>query len=479
MNRWICAVIGCVLCLSLTATAANGAATNVYTTKAPAYELLLTTENSAVGVTRETVRFDFPSFEEDGASSAAKITAEYQLSNPVGEATSVSVALPIVTDFRSAHDNKVSLQADGKTLDYSLVLGDTAEYGESSVASYLMDSYRKAIFRATEFSSAAFQEEADVYAVTVQPQEDSFELVVTMNVDLQKNQLVYYGFRACQYDGNRTVRLSATIGKDSVPLGFAVWGDESSRSQPVFSYYTDVNWTTSLSDLGAFFTQRQADLPQLIRWALKQYPFTNSESALDDRTVALDSPQAYDLVAPVIDEALTKEGVASLDQSISTCLSTERIAFYCYTLPFSGGEIKQVSLQYEIEGTMDQRSTDEPLYRYEYEMESANQWPFYGGLTLVVAPPARAPYVVDSEPSLTEQGDGSYQVFLTGIPEDAVTFSLHASEAGSAGRVENSRRFSIAKIVVYIFLFLLAASMIHLVIFMLRNKYKRAKRRNK
>lgn len=477
MNRWICAAAACIFCFLLTAATAGGAATAVYTTKAPAYEMMLVTDNGGVGVDQESVHFDFSSFSTQDASFSSQITADYQMSNRSGEEKTVSVALPVVTDLLSLQEKEISFQVNGQEHYYSLFAGDTTEQFDGSLNS-LINSLNYAQTQGMDLKSDAFWNEGDAYAVTVQPRDNSFELVVTMNVDLQKCKLVYYGFRACQYDGIRTVRLSATISKDhSVPLGFAVWGEKSGRSQPVISYYTDAKKTTSLPDQGAFFTEQQTDLSRLIWDAIKQYSNANPDNFSDNFSLKsfYSSPQPYKLVASMIDEALEKENCISLEQNISACYSMERLVFLFYTFPFEKGETKQVSLQYETEGTIDQRSTAQPLYHYEYKMETANKWPFFDQLSLSITPPADAPYVIESDPSFTKQEDGSYLAELSSVPKEDVVFSIHASETISNIKGPNGNSFSVSKIVLYLFLILLGVSIVHFVILILKGRSRKMK----
>ncbi len=478
MMKWICAAALVLSCVFITAASVPAGATPVYTDEPPSYEMLLVS-GSGVAVEESNLTFDFSEDTSGDAIPGATVTAEYRVANQQDADKSLLLALPVVTDLISLTKNEPTLTVDGFAAAHALLLGSAAEWavgggqdGGTSQLEALKQAYQEAANLSYSAQDNAFYQSARLYALTAPAQADSYELVVTMNIDLQKSQLIYYGFRSYQYDGIRTVRLSATVQKGSdVNLGFAVWDNGADVSVPVISYYADTNQANPLPDQGAFFTEQPAVMRELIGGALMRYVYTLGPEDILPPGFAK-SQQLYDLAMREVDQAFSRGHSVNLDACITACFTLERFAFYCYRVAFPANAVQDLVVQYTAEGSMDRRSTQNPVYSYQYLTGAVKSWPIFGNWNATVIPPGQAPYVVRSAPELTAQDDSSYRASLLEPPSESLSFSLYADQtvvvsAPKKGTILSG--VSLYQLALGLLFLLVAFSLVLILVLMVRN----------
>ncbi len=103
----------------------------VYWQGYPASEVIALEKDSPIRVESENLLFDFSGENYNFYTPAAKVTAVYEMFNPLSRSLAVPMAFPFVGNLSSLLTNEIAIAADGRELPYEIYFGDAVDSGNS------------------------------------------------------------------------------------------------------------------------------------------------------------------------------------------------------------------------------------------------------------------------------------------------------------------------------------------------------------
>lgn len=419
--RSICIVIMAILLFAGVAFANSGP---VFWQGYPSSESLLIKEGTPMVINHEKLVFDFLNNNSNPHYTiGGRVTATYQMYNPTDEKQTLQMAFPFVTALDSLSTEDLVIMADDEVVPYDIYLGDVVDNSGSSFqedegVSFDFQEILNTITNKT-YEAESFEENevGKLYNIYVEPTTDQeVSFAITFDFDDNKTKVITKGFNS--YEGNHEkVRITARCYHPKVMeiyvLGEDIDLEVQGYKDGALEKKTDLfNYEISSEEIA--FRQ------YLMRYIHEMEDVINNDGGLDT--------QRYNMYAKALDQHFQRHGGYSAEDSLMVQKHSNRIITLVYTVTFPEKTSKEVSVSYNISGTMDRRKTAYPLYTFDYIFSPAKNWGDFGNLDIEIITPPQAPYVVESSLQLINKEDGLYTASLTSLPEEDFRFSLYEKE---------------------------------------------------
>lgn len=415
MKKIIKIILSVLLIFSFAAAYANSAP--VYMKAYPSSDMLAVDKNSTIEVKNENLVFDFSNEEDYLYSYKCKVTAEYEMVNPTAEDLSVKMAFPFIESIGALSDGNIKITA-GNELSYDVYLGEiTNKYDDSGDAEEknyfefekIIETITNDIYKADNFAD---NEAGKLYSIEFKPSSDAeIRVAADLDFDYGKTKILAGNFSGFSREGGKT-RLTTWCREPEV-MEIYVLGEDADFS---ISGYTDGSLNEE-TDLYTYeISEKEIDVKTYLLQSIRNYPYINFDNISDI--------QLYNLFAKIMDEQFTNNsGLCTLDELLSYG-GISRLILLVYDVEFPKNSEKTVSVSYKTAGTMDRRSTREPLHIYDYILNPAENWRDFKNLNIKIIPPEEAPYVIKSSIELNKEGN-IYTAFLESLPEEDFTFTVY------------------------------------------------------
>lgn len=405
----------------------------------PSSDVMSIEENSPIMIENENLIFDFSDIDSFSYSLSGEVTASYEMANPTNETQSVQMAFPFIGKLDSLLAKEIAITADGHKLPYDIYIGDVvnshgspfrkeedASFDFASITSTITDE----TYKAENFSE---NEKGKRYLIEVKPTTDQrINFAVDFNFDPEKTKVLTTGFNRYEADGvntriaswcyeSRTLEIFV-LGED---IDFEVTGftdGELAQKTDLFTYQIskhEVELKTYLLDYIKKSTHAQSEDPSIKKELYNNQSYNN---------------QIYNLYAKSLDQTFSNRGGYSTEYDLIERENMKRVLTFVYTVEFPPNSIKEVSVSYRADGTMDKTQTSKPLYTFDYILNPAKNWGGFKNLNIKIITPQQTPYVVASNIELArEENEGAkdgyvYTVTLSTLPEEDFTFTLYSAE---------------------------------------------------
>ena len=410
-----CGLLAAVLIASVMHCVAMANSGPAYWNNGPSFEPVAL-EESSLDVVEEELLFDFNDPDSVwGWSPAAVVTATYQMSWPKEQpAASVQMAFPLISSVLEISTEFSGVSVDGQPLDHQTFYG-SAVYGlpyQNSQEDYLnhldLEQVLKDVFDDT-VALPSDNPAGTVYRLV--PPAENCQVEVT--IPDQVRGASAYGLSSYAGDDKQTVLGARFYDVEKDSLTFFLKGEP--REDLTIEAYTIEEKQPLEKTAYKLETTRSTWLEWLLE-GIRQYSGKSG--------IPLPEGEQWDRLFQQFQKETSQSQEIDLDTVASSLLRDDRLAVVLYTVDFQPGQQREMTVQYQMQGSMDRRETQEPVYTYRYLTNPAKRWNSFGKLTVRVIPPSEAMELVDSSIPLERQKDGSYQATLEELPEENIVFSF-------------------------------------------------------
>lgn len=433
-------------------------------------------ENCPVEVGGETLTFDFSAGRKsvDQYSPAAAVTADYKMANPTSKPLTVQMAFPLIASLSDLSQmDGVEITAGGKDLPFRIAPGETVAEDNSQFAYYNSDGTLvkntlppfDAILQSVKDEKPVLKKfagkgklyrlshsggNANVSAFFRPPCGSLAVLATAVNGISQSGA----GVTVEGYVQN-TVPPYGTDA--SPPFSLLVFGAQSEPSIVATPDGSGQQASKSASPSGGTASASQTERSSLMTGEQDAETFLNElvkRSAVYQKypTQDLLNRLTWILLKQAEDSAEAGNPVFS-DSAVYDFYNQARVIVLAYEVTFPANGTVDVRVKYPMGGTMDSRSTADPVYTYGYLLNPAKGWASFRNLSISVVPSAKDPYVIKSTIPLTKGTGGNYTASLKTLPENDLVFSLYSKEKTEP---KGPTRMQANMIAVFIFIVLLA-----------------------
>lgn len=393
----------------------------------PSSEVISIEENSPIQIKKENLLFDFSDWDGSFYAPNGKVTAAYEMVNPTNVIRSVEMAFPLIGTLDNFPAEDIVIKADDRVLPYEVYFGEVVDsYGsirqEGKGAQLdfaaILDTITVKPFEAENFRA---NEIGKHYIIEVQPTTDQrINFTIDFAFDSEKTKVLTNGFNRYERNGEK-IRIAA--------------GCQEPRTLEIFVLGEDIELVTkafkdgALQEETSLFTHQtsvqEVELKAYLMEFIKNLNPLQSGRAVFDKSYM---DQLYNLYAKALDQAFTRNMGYSAEDDLRGQGHYKRIMTLVYTVVFPQDSKKEVSVSYSTTGTMDKTKTAEPLYKFDYILNPAENWSAFNNLNIKIIPPQDAPYVVASNIELVRGADHGYTATLAELPKEDFSFTLYSAE---------------------------------------------------
>lgn len=365
----------------------------------PATEIIIE-ENVPIGVTYETLHFDF-SDALNHYAPIAKVNANYTMKHMGSESETYQMMFPLVTNILSLYQT-ISVRSNQEDIDFSLFVGN-------SNLIYLMEDampFDKLLENLRPLHSP-INDLPDVWLYELTTLDEEHDYTVTYDVTENTHVLPPTSVRS--YGGNQ----------EGIFLNFRALNPDEQLSFFVIGNPLDnLTITNTLTDTNANYVMREYTWPSMINELIKSLDFILE-------TIPLENLDFYAHIENALLNHMEIYPNEVIEMGYLTSYFYEPQLFSLFfSIDFDDFEEIDIQVQYHLEGTMDRSKSYEPVYSYQYFLSPAKHWAYFDVLEIIVTPPERAPFIIDSSIPLSKIGAIYTETFM-GIPTDILSFTLH------------------------------------------------------
>ena len=395
--------------------------TMVFANSAPSYwegyplsEVLVLDQNSAIQVESEKLLFDFsdPSISNtDNYWLSGRASAEYTMTNPTNEALIVQMVFPFIDSLDTINTDELLVNANGEQVAYDLLV-DYQSLGDD----YSFEDTNGLILNELDFSGVNLDDNATLYQFAINTNERMY-FTIDFSFDLNNTKVIGINdLGGYSYDGNDNYELSGWL-DDQTNVTLLVIGDDdlTFSTQAYTSYEEETEFNDFTVDLTNEIVQPKIYLVDYLKEKLN-----NSTINLIDDTQILNIIKYY---------LYSYESGYESAWEIGSYAEYKRMMAIVYEVNFAANETKTIKVGYLINGTMDKTETTTPTYSFEYLLSPASYWASFNDLTIDVITPTSSPYIIDSSVVFNLESDNHYEVKLTDLPDEELTFTLYKNQA--------------------------------------------------
>ncbi len=436
-------------------------------------------ENCPVEVGGETLTFDFSGgFKSvDQYSPAAAVTADYKMTNPTAKPLTVQMAFPLIASLSDLSQmDGVEITADGNDLPFRIAPGSsvTDVYSEpvyynssGTLAKSTLPSFSAILQSVTAEKPALkkFAGKGKLYRLShsggnanvsafFRPPCGSLAVLATAADGISQSGA---GVTVEGYVQNTVPPYGVEA---SPPFSLLVFGAQSEPSIVATPDGSGQQASKAASPSGGTASASQTERSSLTTGEQDAETFLNElvkRSAVYQRypTQDLLNRLTWVLLKQAEDSAEAGNPVFS-DSSVYDFYNQARVIVLAYEVAFPANGTVDVRVKYPMGGTMDSRSTADPVYTYGYLLNPAKGWASFRNLSISIIPSARDPYVIKSTIPLAKGTGGNYTASLKTLPESDLVFSLYPKEKTEP---KGPPRMQANMIAVFVFIVLLACAL--------------------
>ena len=391
----------------------------VFANSAPSYwegyplsEVLVLDQNSAIQVDNEKLLFDFsdPSISNaDNYWLSGRVSAEYTMTNPTDEAMTVQMVFPFIDSLDTIDTEELLVTANDEQVAYDLFIDyQSLDDDYSFTGNGILDNE-------LSFSDVNLDNDATLYQFAINTKERMY-FTIDFSFDLHNTKIIGMNdLGGYSYDGNDNYELSGWVdGQTNVTL--LVIGDDLTFSTQA---YTSYEKTTEFTD---FTVDTTNEIVQP-----KGYLLSYLKENFNNKTISLiDDNQILNIIKYYLHSFQT--GYESAWE-IRSYAEYKRMMAIVYEVNFAANETKTIKVGYLINGTMDKTKTATPTYSFKYLLSPASYWASFKDLTIDVITPTASPYIIESSVAFELESVNHYEVKLSALPEDELTFTLYKNQA--------------------------------------------------
>lgn len=414
----------------------------VYWQGYPSFEIIAVEENSPIQVEKEDLLFDFSESDHSFYALSGKVTAAYTMKNPTKERQLVTMAFPFIGSLDDLLSKEILIKADGRELPYEVYFGETVDSqgspwqkkdgqenddqendrGKFDFASILAN-IRTEPYRAENFTDDT---KGKLYSIeVVATSNQRISLAIDLEYDPAKTKVLSKGFNSYSYLENSNKR---TIG---------TWCDQQPRNVELYVLGEDIEFEMNgyvgndnqvRNDLfNKEIKVTEAELkPYLMEYVNKNIHVQSGSPIFDNQSY---SDQLFYLYGQALDQALMSGNIGySTEDDLMSLGNARRMITLVYTVEFPPKSTQEVNVSYQATGTMDRTKTVNPLYRFDYLLNPAENWQDFNNLNIKIITPRGTPYVVESSIELAREEERVYMASLAELPGEDFSFTLYETE---------------------------------------------------
>ena len=403
----------------------------VYMEGHPSFNILAL-EDCPIVVVNETLEFDFSESERMnwGWSPIARVTASYRMQNPGTEQETITMAFPSVMSLL-AGESFTKITVDGHEIPFTTLLADNVNYIGSNENSEqfrqaasmenILEQLNREPYEPQNFDKNGT---AALYRFSTNEHSEHDErrnLIISFSLDPKRTTVAVsdsFGYSAFE-DGS--VELFAWIERDFLYRAepwMLVLGEDTIRDLRMETYEGGFK-ENPVHDAEAAYEKEIVEVNS----------FLSEQISLGISRHQLGIPEVNDYEEPVfrwLDEWFEYSLIVTLYDAISVLYQLHLVVFL-YDVTFPAGSMTEVTVQYTTDGTMDRRNSKNPMYTYAYISNPARGFAGFGGIDVVIRPPAETPYILSSTWPFERDDDGIYTASFDALPDDDLLFTIYSA----------------------------------------------------
>lgn len=462
----ILALIFCILTTS-TFTYANSGPT--YWKGYPSSEVLAIEKDSPIEVKREDLIFDFTKeqyLKHHAYSISGRVTAKYTMSNGTENNQIVQMAFPFISSIQDFNPKAIDIKVNNKEMPFKVFMGDKFDdksREEDNVKQLDFSSIVKGISR-SEYTPTNYDldEIGTLYTYDVTPKgDDEINIAINYSYDHEKSKILSKGFNGLQMEDEIESLTAWVRGKGGLEI--FLLGEDVDFD---FNAYLDGELKNKTDKYSLDIRTQEMSIREYL---MKEVEMFESEVHYLDY---LADNQIFNLAAKRLDEMIEHNVVNLWIDDLFADDYRGRFFVLVYTVDFQPYKTNDISVSYDSRGAMDKRKTAEPIYTFDYILNPAKNWASFSNLNIEIRPPAKYPYIINSNIDLIRKENGIYIGSFESLPEEDLFFCLYHNEKITI--IDKIKGFLMSNF--YILMPWLLGSLIGLII---RGVFRRFKRQQK
>ncbi|MGI6552085.1 MAG: hypothetical protein GX779_03865 [Clostridia bacterium] len=389
----------------------------------PYSDMMLVEDGCPIAVLRETLLFDFSAEQDAPYTISGRVVASYEMFNPTHASQSVQMAFPFVESIHNLSLQDVVITADGSRIPYDLYVGDVVhsyvhpfQGNEEKNIDFtrVISTITDEIYSAESFAE---NEKGKLYLIKVKPTGfQGVNFAVDFALQEEKTRVLTKSFNRYEREGEKTRLTAWCYGPELLEI-FVLGEDIDLRT----AAYRDGQLKEKTGLFIAEISSQEMELKPYLMDLVKSNIYRNYQGLLSE-------VQLYNLYGAALDRHFKENAGFCAGENLFEQEHFQRLFTLVYWVDFSPQETREITVRYNTNGTMDLTRTGKPLYTFSYILNPAKNWREFGELQIIIIPPAKAPYLVESSIGLNRGENGIYQALLPGLPEGDLFFSLYENE---------------------------------------------------
>lgn len=433
LNLYIIALIFILLNFYLLSSVVFGNSAPILIEESPGFSIA-PMDNSSIAIIKEYLEFDI--FADKG--DFAKVTASYEMLNTSDVFIKQNMIFPYITSPRDTYKDRANISVNGNPIQYQTIrLTDLPETNFNSMqykdksnkelASLInIDNIIDMVNSNNSYESKNFrlQDPVRVYTLHMPIEKEPHRAEVTFeSVNLESQILLHYNFNSFSLNNDGTGKLGT-------------WSSMESSNLPQEKSYIAIMGNieeqveiTSLTDHK--ITVEDTILVDFLKEVISESEGMYHNSDLQNDVYDIEERELIEYISEEIDTRIgRKESFFSLDgDGISAFYNSTYLAAFIYSVDFAPKDIVNVTVEYEMQATIDRRKTREFSNMFLYLLNPASRWKDFGDLNIKVIPSEEQPYIIGSSlPLVRDNTTSIYTGEFDGLPNDDFYFITYMTE---------------------------------------------------
>lgn len=425
--------------------------------------------STPISIVRENLKFDISGQKE----SAAKVTASYEMMNTSDAPVKQAMLFPYVTSDSRGFEGSVRITAGGKPVEFKTFRLDDIPFFSSNSGLNFKDNANEELSQAidmgniikmlnnAEYSPKNYSpnEVVKIYTIHMPKREKQYQAEVAFKLDSNKVKLLYCNFHGTTWNSDGSGKLMTWVPSinDSTKRedSYIITLGESSNNTAEIMSLTGQEIIVEENTVAGFL---QSDV---VKGIYSKYDISGQ-----------DELDAY--IIKKLDTVLGsgKPFIALDSDVVSTFFNSNYIGAFLYTVDFDARSSMNVTVEYEMQATLDRRKTRDNTNLFLYLLKPALGWKSFSNLDITVILNKNSPYIIESSLMLSkDDAAGVYSGHFDSLPDKDFYFATYKTDKEDppvSGSAMFLTYFTI--IIVSFLLILVMALVIILIVFIVRKR---------
>lgn len=424
---------------------------------------------TSILVTKEDLKFDMTA----NNGRTAYVTASYEMENTSDAQVEQLMLFPYVTSYNRGFLSSVKITAGGQAVPFKAVrLEDIPLKNTNSSLNYLGNANKELadkieisnivkMLNNTEYipKNYILAQPVSIYTLHLPRKDEQYKAEISFNIDTKKNKILYYNFNGISVNDDGSVKMSAWAAAKAAGTtrenAYVVIFGQGSSDETVIKSLTGQDITVENKTMGEFLKE------YVVRPSLLERQAQNEEDL-----------NLY--VIKQLDTKLNNNGLfLDMNNDVAGAFyNSTFVEAFLYTVKFEPQSRLNVTVEYQMNSTLDRRETKEFSDMFLYLLRPAAGWKDFGSLLITVIPNNSKPYIIDSSLPLTKDNNtGIYSGTFATLPDKDFYFTLYSKDKADGPKPNNGIPGAAIVFLFVIFIFMLAV--IVLIVWLVSRKLKR------